>query len=163
MIRWNSTEKRWKKAADAAIAPERYCDERDRLAAEVAKRIWVANGGRDWADAQSEGSLLALEALVLRHLNDDVVRSSLALRHVSVLEDNLHTCDYEDARSLAAEGRWAGDYLSGAAQCALLSATAGAEASSALREPSEGRLERLRGGLAALVSAELKSASIAAA
>jgi hypothetical protein len=162
MMRWSGAEKRWKKAADAAVAPERFCEERDRLAAEVAKRIWVVNGGREWADARGEGSLLALEALVTRHLNDDVVRSALALRHVSILEDNLHTCDYEDARSLAAEGRWAGDYLSGAAQCALLEA-AGEVSVSALREPSEDRLERLRGSLASLVMAELKAAAIAAA
>jgi hypothetical protein len=162
IMRWNSAEKRWKKAADAAIAPDRFCEERDRLAGEVAKRIWVANGGRDWADTRNEGSLLALEALVLRHLNDEVVRSALALRHVSVLEDNLHTCDYEDARSLAAEGRWAGDYLSGAMHCALL-ATPTETTVSPLREPSEDRLDRLRGSLATLVSAELKAASIAAA
>ena len=151
MIRWNSTKKRWKKAADEAITSSRFGLERDRLAAEVAKRVWVANGGREWADARGEGSLLALETLILPHLNDAVVRSALALRHVHVLQDSLQRADYEDARSLEAEALWAEEYLR--------DAVAGAVATGSSGE----RLQGLRDRLAVVVMAELKAAAIAAA
>lgn len=162
MIRWNNTQRAWKKAADEAIATHRLGDERDRLAAEVAKRVWVANGGREWADVRGEGSLLALEALLARHLHDGLVRASAALRYVSVMEESCRTADYEDSRSLEAERRWAEHYLQGPMQCAVV-VSGGELPDSALRESAEERMERLRAGLAALLTADLKAASIAAA
>lgn len=161
MVRWNGVEKRWKKAADAAIAAAQFGPERDRLAAELAKRVWVANGGREWVDARGEGSLLALEALALRHLHDGVVRASAALRYVSVLEGNARLADYEDARAVEMERQWAEEYLRGAMQSELWM-TEGDSVSGRRRDAGE-RLETLRTRLAALLMAELKSASIAAA
>ena len=161
MVKWSGTQKRWKAAADAAIAPQQFGEERDRLAAEVAKKVWVANGGRDWVDVRGEGSLLALEALALRHLHDAVVRSSAALRYVNVLEENARSADYEDARSLRAERQWVEDYLHGAMQSALLGMDG--DPGSGLRESAGERLERMRARLASLLMTELKAASIAAA
>ena len=161
MVGWNSTQKRWKRAADAAIAPAQFDAERDRLAAEVAKRIWVANGGREWADARGEGSLVALETLVLRHLHDAVVRTSAALRYVSVLEDSERTADYEDVRSVDAERRWVEEYLQGSTQSSLLP-TEG-DSGSGMRETAGERLDRMRAHLTGLLMKELKTASIAAA
>ncbi len=161
MVRWNGIQKRWKKAADTAIASHGFGEEQDRLAAEVAKRVWVANGGRDWVDAREEGSLAALEMLAVRHLHDAVVRTSAALRYVSVLEEHARSADYEDVRSMEAERRWVEEYLEAATQCSLLAMDG--ESGTGLHESAGSRLERLRARLASLLMTELKAAAIAAA
>ncbi|HLI75750.1 MAG TPA: hypothetical protein VKV02_02300, partial [Acidobacteriaceae bacterium] len=120
MVPWNNTRRRWKSAADESIALHRYGPERERLAAEIAKQIWVEQGGREWAEAREEGSLLMLETLVTPHLNDEVVRSALGLRHLAGLKESLRTADHEEGRSLAAECRWTEKYLEPEIQCSFL-------------------------------------------
>ena len=107
----NKTHRRWKKNAEEAIAPERFEGERERLATEIGRRIWLAKGGREGALAQDEAPLLALEVAVLPSLNDRVVQTSLALRYLDALAEGLRSTDYEDRPALAAEATWTEAYL----------------------------------------------------
>ena len=154
MFGLNKTHRQWKSAADEAVGPRRFAEERDRSAAENAKRVRVANGGREWDDRCTEGSLLALEMLVMPHLADDVVRSLLALRYLAVLGDSLRTADYEDAPSLTAQTRWAEEYLRLSLECGLLAPA---------REDSVASLkDRVHGAIAAAVQRGLGAPEVAA-
>lgn len=161
MIRLNRTHRQWKSAVDEAVGPARFAEERDRSAAEVAKKVWMANGGREWDDARTEGSLLALEALVMPHLNEDIVRSLLALRYLAVLGDSLRTADYEDAPALNAQTRWAEQYLKLSLECGLI-APAKNVGYGAPDDTVASLKDRIHGALAAAVQRDLKAAEVAA-
>lgn len=158
---WRSTHRRWKRAADAAISAVWHVNERDRLAAEVARRIWVTHGGQSCAEARNEGTLLLLEALVSKQLNDDVVRASLGLRYLEALASNACRADYEDACALMEESQWVEAYLRRQVRCPLV-AHIGRGAPEDMPEQAEGRRERLYQSLVRMANAELRTAGVAA-
>ncbi len=161
MIRWRTTQRRWKQAAEDAVAASRFDKERERLAAEVSRRVWVANGGREGAEVRVEGALLALEMLVAGSLQDSVVRASLALTYLDALDGALRLADYEDAPALRAEARWATAYM----QPELPLVLSAAEETSVPDTPAatgESRAEGLYRMLAAEVMEKLRRAEIAA-
>lgn len=135
--------------------------EAERLAVTLAKLIWVANGGAAWAESQSEGGLLALESLVQGLLEPRTVVTSAALRYLSALEHAVHTADYEDVAALTAELRWAEGFLAERLETPLLAEPVDAMALANNRSAGQ-RHERLRHGLQALLTAQLKAAEVAA-
>ncbi len=136
-------------------------NERDRLASEVARRIWVTHGGRVWADARDEGILLLLEAMVAKHLDETVVRASLGLRYLEALTDTICRSDYEDARLLVEEARWVESYLRRHAQCQFLPKLDGG-APDDDQEHVSYRRERLTAALVELAAAELRRVGVTA-
>ena len=134
-----------------------HLNERDRLASEVARRIWVAHGGRAWANARDEGILLLLEAMVAKHLDEDVVRASLGLRYLEALTETICRVDYEDARFLVEEARWVELYLRRHALCSLLPRHEG-DLADGEQEHVSRRRERLTTALVALAAGELRTA-----
>ena len=160
MVKWGKTERRWRRAAAEAIAPGSIAAERDATAAEVARRIWVVNGGAQWAMAENEGSLVALETLVIRYISDRVLRAALGLKYLQRLEEAQRWADYEDVAALAAEIRWVGKFF----DLTIFGAEGASSESAPLEEPepSKRRLDDLYQELASLVQVELKAAEIAA-
>ncbi len=124
---------------EAALSPAWQASERDRLAAEVAQRLWQSYGG-DAAGLGGEGLLLSLEALVLQHLDDAIVRASLGLRYLEVLAEMGCRADYEDAAALIREAQWVEGYLQMRVRCPALATSApretrgGAESANQRRE-----------------------------
>ncbi len=147
---------------EEAISPVWHLCERDRLSTEIARRIWASYGGRQWCgDARNEGIVLLLEAMVSRHLTDSVLRASLGLRYLEALAENVCRADYEDARLLIEEARWAGKYLVREVQCPLL-ATQHETPEDDLWEHASRRRDRLHEALVKLAAEELRSVGSAA-
>lgn len=157
MLIWRTTHRRWKRAVEAAMSPVWHLNERDRVAAAVARRVWRTHGGRPWADASSEGSLLLLEAMITKHLSDEVVRASLGWGYLEVLANNICRAEYEDARALAQEAEWVDGYLRKRVRCPLLAASE-QEVWDEFGQTAAVLRERLYQALAALSAAELRSA-----
>ncbi len=147
---------------EEAISPVWHLCERDRLSAEVARRIWVSYGGRPWCDeARNDGIVVLLEAMVSRHLTDNLVRASLGLRYLETLAENVCKADYEDTRLLIEEAQWAEKYLVREVQCTLL-ASSREVVEGELWEHASHRRERLHEALVELAAHELRRAGVAA-
>lgn len=159
MVIWRKSHRQWKSAVEEAISPARFASERDRLAARIAKQFWIANGGKPWADARTEGSLLLLETMILRHLDESVVRASLALEYLNLLEGAVRRSDYEDAANVRAEARWAERYLAESLLCALL---AGADEPLSRTGAPARKIERLETSLRSMLATDLRASGLAA-
>lgn len=161
MLTAKRAERQWKRAADAALSTKELAGERGRLSAELARRVWAANGGQISADVHTEPALLSLEALILPSLDDAAVRASAALRFLQALETGVRQCDYEDAHALRAEHNWTAEYMRGFVDAHPITKSCGREATPG--QAAEACLEQLHTGLLSGVTARLKAAEIAAA
>ena len=93
----------WRQAAEAAISPAQFAAERERLVVAVAEIVRSRFGGSDRLGPRLEAGIEAL-------LDDPLVRSSLALRHMSALYDAVAQAEYEDAKALEGEAACASTY-----------------------------------------------------
>ena len=100
----SSETRRWKKAADAAVAPELISAERARVALELAAR-YAGSGG----NAGLGGAGLEME--MARFVEDSWVLAALAAKRLDTVRMYAAQADYEDRRSLAAESAWTEQYL----------------------------------------------------
>lgn len=158
---WRTAHRRWKRAVEAAMSPVWHLNERDRLAAVVARRIWLAHGGATWADAQHEGTLLSLEEMVSKHLSDEIVRASLGLRYFEVLAADICRAEYEDVGALLDEAHWVERYLQRKVRCPLVG-DLGRGTMEDMPEQATLRRERLFDALVRASVAELRNAGVTA-
>lgn len=156
------------------MLPERLAVEQEALAAELARRLWAANGGAATVSADEEASIVVLETLVARYLTPGLLRATAGLKHLQRLEEATRAADYEDVAALRAEQRWVDGYLTeaifrtGDAVDNMRREMDGTETldpeglDASEPEGAAKRLEGLYREMTALVQAELKAAEIAA-
>lgn len=116
-----SAQSRWKKAADAAIAPVRFERERRDLARCLAGRLLNPRGQR----ISRSLAVVAVheraryETAIMGLLDDFSVRLSLAAKHLQVIFESAACTDYEDSEKLVAEGNWTRAYYESLFECPI--------------------------------------------
>ena len=113
MLLFSLTARRWKRQADRSLAPTLIREERRALARRLALRF-----GR-----HLNLPLAQIVDAVAPHLDDFAVRSALAARYLDALAQRSTLAEYEEAKILERELRWAEHYLEAGLNCPFLART----------------------------------------
>lgn len=101
--------RRWRMAANQAMASEHYAAERERLLAALLSKA-------------GQGHLAGTSKEVRQAITERWLRASLAARYMDTLFEHRQQADYEDVRRLGAEVDWTLRYLLPMMQGASLAA-----------------------------------------
>ena len=108
----------WRRAADAAISPMHFAEERERIVVAVANIVRARSVNFSGSDRLA----LHVEAGIEGLLDDPLVQFSLALRHMSALYDAVQQSEYEDAKALEQEAACASSHYRGVFNSPIASA-----------------------------------------